>query len=94
MKKQLKPIPHFKDEQEEREFWQKVDSTQYVAYSSLKRFQFKKLKLSTKPITLRLPETLIEKVKLQAKKEDVPYQSLLKHYLHQAVFDKADGYKA
>jgi len=53
--KKLKKIPKFKTEQEEREFWQNVDSTEYVDYSKgLEHWNFPNLKLSTKPITIRL----------------------------------------
>jgi len=82
MKKQLKKIPYFKSESEERKFWQTHDSTKYVDYSKARRVSFPNLKLSTKPITLRLPESLIERVKIKAHKMDVPYQSLIKQVLH------------
>ena len=82
MKKQLKKIPYFKSEKEERKFWQTHDSTEYVDYSKAKHVSFPNLKLSTKPITLRLPESLIERVKIKAHKMDIPYQSLIKQVLH------------
>lgn len=77
-KKKLKKIPYFKTEKEERVFWQKVDSTDYVDYDSFERVSFPNLKLSTKPITIRLPIGLIERVKIKAHKMDVSYQSLIK----------------
>ena len=82
MKKQ---IPKFKNEDEEREFWSKADSTDYVDWSKGKRVVFPKLKPSVKTISLRLPEALLEELKMLANKKDVPYQSLLKVYLAEKV---------
>lgn len=79
--KQLKKIPKFKSEKEEREFWQTVDSTEYVDYKGLEHWQFPNLKLSTKPITIRLPESMIDRLKIQAHKMDIPYQALIKQIL-------------
>lgn len=78
MKKKLKPIPKFNSEKKEREFWQRVDSTEYVDYSQTENWQFPNLRLSTKPITIRLPESLIDRAKIEAHKMDIPYQSLIK----------------
>lgn len=77
-KKTLKKIPKFKSEKEEREFWQKVDSTDYVDYSHMENWRFPNLKLSSKPITIRLPQTLIERLKIKAHAMDIPYQTLIK----------------
>lgn len=81
--KKLKKIPNFRTEKEEREFWWTHDSTEYVDYSKAQRTVFPNLKLSTKPITLRLPVGMINRLKIQAAKIDVPYQSLIK----QSIFD-------
>ena len=78
MNKKLKKIPKFKTEAQERKFWQKVDSTEYVDYSKAELGSFPNLKLSTKPITIRLPETLIDRLKIKAHKMDIPYQTLIK----------------
>lgn len=79
MSKNLKPIPHFKSEAEEREFWQTHDSTEYVDWSKATRdVQFPNLKLTTKPITLRLPAGMIDRLKIEAHKMDIPYQALIK----------------
>ena len=78
MKKKLKPIPKFNSEKEEREFWQRADSTEYVDYSTARRVSFPNLKLTSRPITIRLPESLIDRAKIEAHKMDIPYQSLLK----------------
>lgn len=79
--KKLKKIPKFKSEQEERKFWQKVDSTDYVDYSKMERWVFPDLKLSSKPITIRLPETLLARVKVRANKLDMPYQTFIKQLI-------------
>ncbi len=85
MKKRLKRIPKFKSEAEERRFWQKVDSTEYVEYKSLENWKFPNLKLTSKPITIRLPQTLIERVKIKAHKIDIPYQSLIKRWIFEGL---------
>ena len=82
MMKKLKKIPKFKTEEEEREFWSKADSTNYVDWTKAKRISFPKLKPSTKTISIRLPEHLIEGLKTLANKRDVPYQSLIKIILN------------
>ena len=85
MKRALKRIPKFKNEKEEREFWQTHDSTEYVEYKSLENWSFPNLKLSTKPITIRLPESLIERVKIKGHKMDIPYQSLIKKFIFDGI---------
>ena len=85
MKKKLKLIPKFNSEAQEREFWQNVDSTEYVDYSNARLVSFPNLKLTTKPITLRLPSVLIDRLKIEAHKRDVPYQSLMKQYIAKGV---------
>ena len=79
--KALKKIPDFKNETEEREFWQTHDSTQYVDYSRVEKWSFPNLKLSSRPITIRLPETLINRLKIKGHKMDIPYQTLIKQVL-------------
>ena len=83
--KKLKNIPEFKSEREERGFWQKVDSTEYVDYSNLEKWTFPNLKLTSKPITIRVPESIIEKVKIRANKADMPYQTLIKQYIYKGL---------
>ncbi len=87
MKKKLKPIPKFKSEKEERQFWQEVDSTEYVDYSKMERWQFPELKLTNRPITIRLPQSLINRLKVKANQLDIPYQSLIKIYLKKAAWE-------
>lgn len=80
-----KHIPKFKSEDDEREFWSKEDSTQYLDWTKAKRTNFPNLKPSTKTISLRLPESTIEALKVLANKRDVPYQSLLKVFLSEKI---------
>jgi len=84
-KKKLKPIPNFRTEAEERKFWETHDSTDYVDWSKAKRVQFPNLKLSTTAISLRLPQGLLDRIKIAANKRDVPYQSLIKVWLAEKV---------
>ncbi|MEK6560042.1 MAG: BrnA antitoxin family protein [Planctomycetota bacterium] len=81
----LKKIPKFKTEDEEREFWSRRDSTEYVDYSKGKKVLFPNLRPSLRTISIRLPESLIEKLKVLANERDVPYQSLLKVFLAERV---------
>ena len=91
MKTTKKEIPEFQNEEEERDFWGDHDSVDYIDWDEGKVGRFPKLKPSTKSISIRLPESLIEDLKILANKRDVPYQSLLKVYLAERVaaeFDK------
>ena len=81
----LKIIPEFKNEAEERAFWQTRDSTEYVDWSKAKLARFPNLKPSTKTISLRLPESLLDRIKIEANKRDMPYQSLIKAWLADEV---------
>jgi len=81
----MKKIPTFTSENEEREFWSKADSTEYIDWSKSKSVVLPALKPSTKKISIRLPESMIEELKLLANKRDVPYQSLLKMYLSEKI---------
>ena len=74
-------IPKFMTEDEEREFWSEHDSTEFVDWKTAEKIIFSNLKPSTKKISLRLPEIMIEELKLLANKRDVPYQSLMKIFL-------------
>lgn len=85
MMKKLKKIPKFKTEDEERKFWSNAGSTDYVDWTKAKRVSFPKLKPSTKTISIRLPEHLIEGLKALANKRDVPYQSLIKIILNERI---------
>ena len=80
-----KRIPVFTNEDEEREFWVAHDSTEYINWNRAERVTFSNLKPSVKKISLRLPESMLEELKLLANKRDVPYQSLLKIFLAERI---------
>ncbi|HLY63369.1 MAG TPA: BrnA antitoxin family protein [Terriglobia bacterium] len=71
-------IPKFKSEARERAFWSSHDSNDYVDWTHAQRALLPNLKPSVRTISLRLPEPLLARLKMLAKKRDVPYQSLLK----------------
>lgn len=81
MARKLKKIPQFKNEDQEREYWAKHDSTEHIDWSKGQAVVLPKLKPSVKTISLRLPDTMLEAIKTLANKRDVPYQSLLKTFL-------------
>jgi len=81
----LKPIPKFKTEAQEREFWETHDSTEYIDWSKAKKVQFTNLKASTRSISLRLPISLLDSIRIEANKRDVPYQSLIKVWLSEKL---------
>ncbi|MDI6784358.1 MAG: BrnA antitoxin family protein [bacterium] len=83
--KKLKKIPQFKNEDDEFGFWSKHDSTEYLDYSKAKKTIFPNLKPSLKTISVRLPESLIEHLKVLVNQRDIPYQSLLKLFLIERV---------
>ncbi len=80
-----KKVPKFKSEDSERGFWAAHDSTEYVDWKKAKRVVLPNLKPSVKTISLRLPESMLEELKLLANKRDVPYQSLLKIFLSEKI---------
>ena len=81
----MKDIPKLRNENEEHELWAEKDSTEFVDWSKAKRGVFTNLKPSTKTISLRLPESMLEELKLLANKNDVPYQSLVKVFLSERI---------
>ena len=85
MVKNFKQIPNFGSEEEEREFWANHDSTDYVNWDSAEKVVLPKLKPTTKTISLRLPEPMLNDLRLIANKRDVPYQSLIKIFLKERI---------
>ena len=81
MSTKLKRAPNFKSESEEREFWETHDTTEYFDSGKMVRARFPNLKPSTQSISLRLPLSLLEAIRIEANKRDVPYQSLIKVWL-------------
>jgi predicted DNA binding CopG/RHH family protein len=88
MKKQLKKIPKFKNEDEEREFWDSHSSVDYFDWSKAQDVVFPNLKPASRSISIRIPEYLISRVKVEANKLDIPYQALIKQYIAKGVKDK------
>ena len=83
--KRLKKMPKFKDEDAEREFWSKADSTEYVDWSRAQKLLLPNFRPTLRTISLRLPESMIAELKLLAHQRDVPYQSLLKVFLAEKI---------
>lgn len=83
--KKVNKIPIFKNEEEERDFWSKQDSSEYVNWDKAEKVAFSNLRPSTKTISLRLPEYIIDELKVLAHKQDVPYQSLIKIFLKDRI---------
>ena len=77
----LKPIPRFKNEDEERAFWDKADTTEYFDISNPIDMDLSRLKPSTESISLRLPQFMLRRIKEIANSRDMPYQSLMKMFL-------------
>jgi predicted DNA binding CopG/RHH family protein len=77
----VKRVPKFKTEAEERTFWENHDSSDYVDWKQAESVSMPNLKPSTKTISLRLPEGLLDSIKIEANKRDMPYQSLIKSWL-------------
>ncbi len=80
-----KKIPKFRDEDEEREFWASHDSTEYVDWSKAEEVTLPNLRPTLKTISIRLPEIIVEELKLLAHRRDVPYQSLMKIFLAERI---------
>ena len=85
MKKKLK-LPEFKNEDEEREFWWNLDLSKYYEPSDLEPVSFPNLKPTTRSISIRIPEYLLNRVKEKANEINSPYQSLIKQYIKKSVF--------
>ena len=85
MKKLLK-LPKFKNEDEERRFWWKLDLSEYFEPSDFEGISFPNLKPTTRSISIRIPEYLLNRVKEKANETNIPYQSLIKEYIKKGVF--------
>ncbi|MCW8796697.1 MAG: BrnA antitoxin family protein [Chlorobium sp.] len=85
MKKQKKTVPEFRSEQNEREFWATHDSSEYIDWKKAGTAIFPDLKPTMKTISLRLPEQMLNRIKVLANERDVPYQSLLKMFLKERI---------
>jgi predicted DNA binding CopG/RHH family protein len=85
MKRPRKAFPKFKSEPEERAYWDREDSTTDLDWTHAERVRPPNLQPSTTSISLRLPVSLLEDIKIAAHKRDVPYQSLIKMWLAEKV---------
>jgi len=85
MKKRLKVIPEFANEDDERHFWEQYDSSDYLDWTQAQQVVMPKLKPTTKTISLRLPQHLLDSIKAAANARDVPYQSLIKVWLQEKL---------
>ena len=81
VKRRMRKIPKFRNEDQERDFWASHDSTEFVEWRQVKRVKLPNLRPTTRTISIRLPESMIERLKVLANKRDVPYQSLLKMFV-------------
>ena len=88
MKEQIKAIPEFASEQEEQRFWEQHDSSEYVDWNKARQVVLPNLKPTTKTISLRLPQHLLDSIKSAAHSRDVPYQSLIKVWLQEKLHDQ------
>ena len=85
MAKQRKAVPEFANEEEERRFWEQNDSTDYLDWSKARQGVMPNLKPTTKTISLRLPQHLLDSIKAAANARDVPYQSRIKVWLEEKL---------
>ncbi len=85
MSKHSKPVPSFTDEAAERRFWETHDSADYLDWGKAERVRLPRVKPSTTAISIRLPVGLLERIKVAANRQDVPYQSLIKVWLAERV---------
>lgn len=88
MKKPLKAVPRFASEAEERAFWETRDSSDYLDWTQAQRAVLPNLKPTTKTISLRLPQHLLDSIKAAANARDVPYQSLIKVWLQEKLHSR------
>jgi predicted DNA binding CopG/RHH family protein len=85
MKKKL-VLPKFKNEDDERDFWAKIDLSEYFEPKDFVPVSFPNLKPTTRSISLRIPEYIIDRVKERANAINIPYQSLMKQYIEKGIF--------
>ena len=85
MKKRLRSVPDFTNENDERRFWEQYDSSDYLDWTQAQQVVMPRLKPTTKTISLRLPQHLLDSIKIAANARDVPYQSLIKVWLQEKL---------
>ena len=87
MNKKLK-IPKFKNEDQERDFWSKINLNEYFKADDFESVSFSDLKPSSRSISIRLPEYILVRLKEKANALQIPYQSLIKQYIAKELFIK------
>ena len=87
MNKPTKVIPVFANEEQERAYWEAHDSTQHLDWSKARKVIMPNLKPTTKTISLRLPQHMLDSIKLAANARDVTYQSLIKVWLQEKLYN-------
>lgn len=85
MNKPTEPIPKFETEAQERAYWEAHDSTAHLDWTKAQKSTFPNLKPTTRTISLRLPQHLLDSIKIAANARDVPYQSLIKVWLQEKL---------
>jgi predicted DNA binding CopG/RHH family protein len=83
--KKLFKVPKFKNEDEERIFWNKLDLSEHFEPTDFERVSFPNLKPTSRAISIRIPEYLLNRLKEQANEINIPYQSLIKDYIKKGV---------
>ena len=83
--KKLKEIPKFENEEQEREFWARENSTEFIDWEKAESVVLPNLKPTTTTISLRISESMLNKIRLVANKRDIPYQSLIKIFLKERL---------
>ncbi|GFP18769.1 hypothetical protein HKBW3S03_00274 [Candidatus Hakubella thermalkaliphila] len=81
VKQPIRKVPRFENEDQERDFWASHDSTDFVDWRQVEQVKLPNLRPTTRTISIRLPESMIERLKVLANKRDIPYQSLLKMFV-------------
>ena len=81
----MKKLPKFKNEDEEREFWATHSSVDYIDWDKAKKVRFPNLKPTLKSVSIRLPESMIEEYKIESNKTGIPYQALMKMKLAEGL---------
>lgn len=84
-------IPNFENEEQEQAFWATHDSADYIDWQQAERVRLSNLQPTTRTISIRLPETMIERLKMLANKRDIPYQSLLKIFVAERLEKELRG---
>lgn len=80
-KQRIRKIPKFENEDQERDFWASHDSVDFIDWRQAEQVKLPNLRPTTRTISIRLPEAMIERLKVLANKRDIPYQSLLKMFV-------------